>query len=191
MAKEIISLLVKGGAATAGPPLGPKLGPLGINTKKVVEEINKKTEQLKGIDVPVKVIVDTETKEYQIEIGTPPTSALLLKEANIEKGSGSAGNVTVGALKMQQIIKIALAKENALGGKSLKAKVKEVLGTCTSLGIEIEGKSPKEVIKEIDKGVYDNLINKKLTSLTKEEMSELQKRQQELKAMIAQKVEKK
>ena len=52
---EVVEVLVPGGKATAGPPLGPSLGPLGINVKAVVDEINKKTASFNGMQVPVKI----------------------------------------------------------------------------------------------------------------------------------------
>ena len=66
MATQTIEQLVEGGKATAAPPLGPALGPLGVNIGQVVAEINKKTESFKGMQVPVKVIVDGDTKEFSI-----------------------------------------------------------------------------------------------------------------------------
>ena len=59
-----INIIIEGGKATAGPPLGPALGPLGINAGKVVEEINEKTKGFSGVKIPVKVIVDPKTKEF-------------------------------------------------------------------------------------------------------------------------------
>ena len=82
-----------GGKASPGPPIGPALGPLGINIKAVVDDINAKTASYNGMQVPVKVIVD-DKKNVTLEIGIPPASALVLIEAGIEKGSsGEEGTV--------------------------------------------------------------------------------------------------
>ncbi len=67
--------MIEGGKATSGPPFGPALGPLGVNIAKIIAEINTKTEGYAGIKIPVKIIVDPTTKNYRIEIGSPPTSA--------------------------------------------------------------------------------------------------------------------
>ena len=83
--KQTISSLVTGGEASAGPPLGPALGPLGVNIMEVIAKINEKTSDFKGMKVPVTVSVDTDTKEWDIEVGIPSASALILKEANITK----------------------------------------------------------------------------------------------------------
>jgi len=153
---ETIEVLVEGGKANAGPPLGPALGPLGVNVMQVVNAINEKTKHFDGMKVPVKVIVDPKTKSFEIEVGTPPVTALILKELGIEKGSGNPREEKVGNLSMDQVIKIAKMKYGDLLGKDLKSKVKEVIGSCVSIGVNVEGKSPKEVQKEIDEGKYDS-----------------------------------
>ncbi|MCD6411310.1 MAG: 50S ribosomal protein L11 [Thermoplasmata archaeon] len=153
---ETIEVLVEGGKATAGPPIGPALGPLGINVMQVVKTINEKTKNFEGMKVPVKITVDPKTKQFEIKVGTPPASALILKELGAEKGSSSPRTEKIGNLTMDQVIKIAKMKYDDLLGKDLKKKVKEIVGSCVSIGVTIEGKSPKEVIKEIDEGVYDS-----------------------------------
>src|SRR5947199_10093301 len=85
--KKVISALVAGGEATAGPPLGPALGPLGGNVLAIVNEINKATADFKGMRVPVKVEVDKETKQYTVNVGTPTTAPPTAKETGIAKGS--------------------------------------------------------------------------------------------------------
>ena len=151
--KQSVNIMVEGGAATAGPPLGPALGPMGVNTGKVVEEINKATESFRGMKIPVEVIVDPATKEFEIIIGTPPTSALLLKVAGVEKGSGDCNPVA--DLSMDQIIEVAKAKESKLLANDTKAGAKEVIGACQSLKLTIEGMTPKEAQVAIAEGEFD------------------------------------
>lgn len=153
---ETIKALVEGGKASAGPPLGPALGPLGVNIMQIINTINEKTKQFDGMKVPVKVIIDPKTKEYEIEVGTPPATSLILKELGLEKGSGSAGTHKIGDLTVDQAIKVAKMKYDNLLGKELKQKTKEVIGTCVSIGITVEGKKPQEVQKAIDEGEFDS-----------------------------------
>jgi large subunit ribosomal protein L11 len=153
---EKIKALVEGGKASAGPPLGPALGPLGVNIMDIINTINDKTKQFDGMKVPVKVIVDPKTKKFEIEVGTPPASSLIFKELGLEKGSGSAGSHKIGNLTVDQAIKIAKMKQDNLLGKELKYKTKEVIGTCVSIGVTVEGKKPQEVQKAIDEGEYDS-----------------------------------
>jgi len=160
-AKKVVEALVAGGQATAGPPLGPALGPLGVNVLAIVNRINEVTKDYAGMKVPVKVIVDTETKEFEVTVGTPTTSALIVSELKIEKGSGSPKAQKVGNLSMEQVVRIANVKQAELLAPNLKAAVKEVLGSCVSMGVTVEGKDPKEVQKEIDEGKHDAALEKK------------------------------
>jgi len=160
-AKKIVEALVAGGQATAGPPLGPALGPLGVNVLAIVNKINEVTKDYAGMKVPVKVIVDTETKEFEVTVGTPTASALIVSELKIEKGSGSPKAQKVGDLSMEQVVRIAKLKQAELLSTNTKAAVKEILGTCVSMGVTVEGKDPREVQKEIDEGNHDASLEKK------------------------------
>ncbi|MBI4362598.1 MAG: 50S ribosomal protein L11 [Euryarchaeota archaeon] len=149
-----VRILVPGGRATPGPPLGPTLGPLGINIKQVVDAINQKTGAFDGMSVPV-VLTVADDKSFSLEVGTPPASALILKALGLEKGSKEAGKNMVGNLTISQAVEIARRKESTMLSRSLKAAVKQVVGTCVSMGVTVEGKSPKEVQAEIDQGLHD------------------------------------
>ncbi len=149
MAEMTINGLIEGGKATSGPPFGPALGPLGVNINGIVAEINEKTKDFSGMKIPVKVIVDTSTKKFRVEVGSPSTSALILKELGIPSGAKGKEDV-VGNITMEQVKKIAKAKENGMYGNDLAAKVKQVLGTCKSMNITCEGISAKEAIAKIN-----------------------------------------
>lgn len=156
--KRVVELVVSGGQATAGPPIGPALGPLGLNVMAVVNKINELTKEYAGMKVPVRVTVDPETKTFEVFVGIPTTSALIVKEAEIQKGSGKPNVERVGNLSMQQVVKIAQIKRKELLAKNLRSAVKEIIGSCVSMGVMIDGKNPKDVLKEIDEGKYDNLF---------------------------------
>lgn len=150
-----VEVLVDGGKATPGPPLGPVLGPLGVNIVEIVKAINERTKTFEGMKVPVTLLIDPRTKAFSIEVGTPPTSALIQKELGIEKGSGDAGKTKVGNLTLAQAIRIANMKTDAMQGRTLKARVLEVVGTCVSMGVTVDGKAAKDVSKDIRAGRYD------------------------------------
>jgi len=152
---NVVEVLVPGGKASAGPPLGPALGPLGVNVAEVVAKINEVTRDLGGMQVPVKVVVRSRT-DYEIEVGTPPTSALILKEAGLEKGAKDKTNV--GDLKMDKIIKIASIKKKNLLSTSLKKSVLEIIGTCGSMGITVEGMPYKQTQLAVREGKFDDLL---------------------------------
>lgn len=186
MAKESVDVLIEGGKATAAPPLGPALGPLGVNIGQVVADINKKTESFKGMQVPVKVTVDSDTKEYDITIGTPPASALIKKEAGVDKGASNPLLEKVADLSIEQIIKIAKMKEDNLLGKNLKQKVKEIIGTCQAMGILVEGMPAPEAIVAVNADKFKSEIDSEKTEMSDEEKKALEEEkkrlQEELKA---------
>ncbi len=162
LAKITIQALVEGGKASPAPPLGPSLAPTGVNIGQVIAAINEKTKDFAGMNVPVKVVVDKAARSFEIEVGTPPTSALIKKELGlkepVKEEAGVKGKKTIGNLTIAQCVKVARGKQSASLARSLKAGVKEVVGTCLSLGVTVEGKNPKAVTKEISDGVYDSQL---------------------------------
>ena len=156
--KKSISALVSGGEASAGPPLGPSLGPMGLNVLQVVNTINEKTRDFPGMKVPVKVEVDTETKQFTVEVGIPPTAALIAKEGGISKGSGTSGTDYVGDLSMDKVVKIAKMKLDNSYAIDIKGVVKEVIGSCLRMGVKVDVKLHKDLFSEMSKGNYDDKL---------------------------------
>ena len=156
--KKQVEALLSGGEATAGPPLGPALGPLGVNVLQIVNRINELTDAYAGMKVPVRVIVDIDTKDFEVEIGTPTTSALIVKELGIEKGSGNPKTEKAGNLTVEQVAKIAKMKLPGSYALSDNSAAKEVLGSCVSMGITVDGRDPREIQKEISDGKWDKLF---------------------------------
>lgn len=156
--KKIVSVLVMGGEATAGAPLGPQLGPLGVNVLAIVNEINKITGDFKGMRVPVKIEVDPETKAFSVSVGTPTTSALVVKEAGVPKGSGKPNTELVGNIAFDKVLSIAKVKMGDSYAKSIKSSVKEVVGSCVSMGIKVEDTDPRQFMKDIESGKWDSQV---------------------------------
>jgi large subunit ribosomal protein L11 len=172
--KEVIEMLIEGGKATPGPTTAVKLSTYKLNIGEVFKQINEKTKEYEGIQVPVKIVIDKKSREYSIEVGIPPVSSLIKKELGIVKKekketgtqTGTAAPATsekkeiptIGNLTMEQCVKIAKMKMKDMLVKDLKSAVKSVLGTAVSMPVTVEGKKPKEVLKEIDEGKYDNLF---------------------------------
>jgi len=150
--KKEIEALVSGGQATAGPPLGPALGPLGVNVLQVVNRINELTKPYSGMKVSVRITVDVETKEFEVSIGTPTAAALIVKELGVEKGSGNPKAEKVGDLSLEAVRRIAEMKMADSYAKDLKGAMKEVLGTCLSMGVTVGGRDPREVQRELEEG---------------------------------------
>ena len=151
---DTVEVMVDGGKATAGPPLGPALGPKGVITGQVVAKINEKTKAFTGMKVPVKVIINDD-KTFDIKVGTPPMSALFKSELGVACGAHNAKYEKVGNLTLDQAKKLAEMKQDDLLGADVKARVLEVAGNCVSVGVTIDGKDPREFTKAVKAGEYD------------------------------------
>ncbi len=168
-----IKILAEGGKMSPGPALSQKLGPAGINMGKVISEVNEATKDFKGLKVPVVLDVDPKTKEFSVQVFSPPASELLKKEFKLEKASGIQKKLNVGNASIEQIISVAKQKMPNMLAKDLKAAVKSVIGTCTSMGILVESKPASVVGTEIDKGKYDKEINEGVTETPEEKRKQL------------------
>ncbi|MBT3690708.1 50S ribosomal protein L11 [Candidatus Woesearchaeota archaeon] len=173
MSKEIVDVIIEGGKASAGAAMGKAFGPLGVNLQAILEEINEKTKDFKGMKVPVKVMVETEDKSFEIEVGSPSVSELIKTEINLKKGSGDQANAKVGNLAIEQIIKIARMKKDSMLANNLKSAVKMVIGSCQSLGLLVESKEAKETSQDVFEGKYDKEINEEMTEVSSEKLERL------------------
>ncbi|NPA22172.1 MAG: 50S ribosomal protein L11 [Candidatus Micrarchaeota archaeon] len=149
--KKEIKAIVEGGAAKPMPPLGPALSAAKLNVGEVIKKINEATASFKGLKVPV--VIRYEGQEFEIEVGVPPTAELIKKEAGIEKGSGAPGSEVAGDISLEKVIEIAKSTFGKSEAKSLKARVKEVLGTCVSMGVTVDGKDPREIDVDALEGI--------------------------------------
>jgi large subunit ribosomal protein L11 len=153
-----IKVMVNGGKANAGPPLGPSLAPTGVNIGEVVAKINEVTMSFDGMSVPVTITINGD-KSYDVKVGSPPTSALIKKEAGVAKGTGNPKTDMVGNLTIEQVLKLVDQKYDSLNSTDKKNAAKEIMGTCNSMGITIEGKRAVETIVEVNAGKFDDKFN--------------------------------
>jgi large subunit ribosomal protein L11 len=158
-----IEVLVPGGQANPGPPLGPELGPTPVDVQAVVNEINEQTEAFDGTEVPVTVEYEDDGS-FSIDVGVPPTAALIKDELGFETGSGEPQEDFVADMSVEQLKKVAEQKLPDLLAYDAKGAAKEVAGTCTSLGVTIEGENPREFKKRIDAGEYDDVFASEATA---------------------------
>jgi large subunit ribosomal protein L11 len=159
--KVTVKALVTGGSASGGPPIGPAVGPTGINIKDVVDAVNEKTKVFEGLSVPVRIECDPATKEFEIFVETPSTSSLIMKELGAVKGAMDTEE-SIGDLTLEQVKNVVEAKKDMFLEKTFKAAVKSVLGTALSVGATVEGESPKTIQKRIDNGEYDDQLQEDL-----------------------------
>lgn len=184
MAEIKVDVLIEGGKASAAPPLGPALGPTGVNIGQVVGDINTKTADFKGMKVPVTVTVDTESKTYEISIGTPPAAQLIKQEAGVKTAAANPITDKVANLMLEQVMKIASMKQDSLLGSDVKARCREIIGTCQSMGILIEGKEAQVMLKEIANGDHDAKLMSGKTELTAEEKAKLEEEKAKMAAKL-------
>jgi large subunit ribosomal protein L11 len=162
-----IKALVEGGKATPAPPLGPSLAPTKVNIGQVIAKINEKTKDFAGMQVPVTIKIDPSTKEFEISVGSPSVAALIKKELNVQILAKAPFKVFEKdgvkeefkeSLKFEQVVKIAKMKQDDLKTEDLKKAVKQVVSSCVSSGVYVEGKTPKAILKEINEGKWNEKI---------------------------------
>jgi len=169
-----VKILVEGGNMKPGPVLSQKLGPVGINISQVIQKVNDSTKDFKGIKVPVELEVNTTTKEFEVNVFSPPVSELLKKELGLEKGSGEHDKLKVANASIEQIISVAKTKLPTMLCKDLKSAVKTIVGSCVSLGVLVENRLAKEVEGDIEVGKYDREIKEEKTETSPEKKAKLE-----------------
>ena len=189
MPRETIDLMIEGGQAKAGAAIAQPLAGKQMNIQEIITRINEKTASFKGMKVPVKLNIE-EDKTYTISIGTPPISELIKKEIGIENVSGTPNKNKDGNLAIEQVIKLAMMKQDSLLFNDFKSAVKIVAGSCNSLGVLIEGKSSVEINQEIDSGKYSSLINNQVTQVSPEKLKTLAQQLKETQERIKKEIEK-
>ena len=144
MSMKKLKFLIPAGKATPGPPLGTVLGPLGVPTPQIVAKMNEVSKAYDGMKVPVILKVDLGTKKFEVELGPLPTAGLIKRKIGLEKGT--ADGSVVSDITMEQVKEVAKEKMEFMNAPDEKAAVKEVLGTCKSIGLTIDGKDVMEVL---------------------------------------------
>jgi large subunit ribosomal protein L11 len=135
--KAIIKLNIEAGKANPAPPVGPALGQHGVNIMAFCKEYNERTKAMAGQVIPAEVTV-FEDRSFTFITKMPPTSALLKKAANIEKGSGTAGKAQVATISSAKVREIATLKAKDMNSYDLEGAIKTVAGTARSMGITVE-----------------------------------------------------
>jgi large subunit ribosomal protein L11 len=142
MAKKIvgyIKLQVPAGKANPSPPIGPALGPRGLNIMEFCKAFNAKTQGMEpGLPIPV-VITAFADKSFTFVMKTPPATVLIKKAIKLDKGSAKPNLDKVGTITRAQLEEIAKAKEPDLTAANMDAAVRTIAGTARSMGINVEG----------------------------------------------------
>lgn len=132
-----IKLQIPAGVANPSPPVGPALGQHGLNIMQFCKEFNARTQDQKGMIIPV-VITAYADRSFTFITKTPPAAVLLMKAAKIDKGSGEPNRNKVGKISIEQVEEIAKLKLPDLTAKNLDSAKRSIIGTARSMGIEIK-----------------------------------------------------
>ncbi|HDH91470.1 MAG TPA: 50S ribosomal protein L11 [Candidatus Aenigmarchaeota archaeon] len=154
MVKQLTILIQKG--KFDRKVLEEKLKDTKVNLEEISKKLNEIANELKDVEVTVKIFV--ENSSFYFEIKTPPVAELVKEELNLEKIKLSEGEEKVGDVSMKTIVKIARIKKYETLSKDPKKRIKEVIGSLVSIPITIEGKNPKEMLKEVDEGKWDEFV---------------------------------
>ena len=139
MAKKVsgyINLTIMGGAANPSPPVGPALGQHGVNIMDFCKAFNAKTEDSKGIPIPV-IITVYEDRSFDFITKTPPASYFLKKAAKLKSGSGAPGREVAGQVRKSQVKEIAEAKMEDLNANDIENAMRIIEGSARSMGLEV------------------------------------------------------
>lgn len=140
MAKKVIGFIklqIPAGGANPAPPVGPALGQKGVNIMEFCKQFNAKTQSEAGMIIPVVITVYSD-KSFTFITKTPPAAVLLLKEANLKKGSGEPNRNKVGTVTSEQVSKIAALKRPDLNAVDSRGAEEMIRGTARSMGIVIQ-----------------------------------------------------
>lgn len=140
MAKKVVSLVklqIPAGKATPAPPVGPALGPTGINIMSFCKEFNEKTAAQAGLIIPVELSV-YQDRSFSFVLKTPPASVLLKKAAGLDKASGEPNKNKVGKVTKKDLQEIAEIKKTDLNADTIESAMKMIEGTARSMGITVE-----------------------------------------------------
>ena len=139
MAKKItgyVKLQIPAGAANPAPPVGPALGQKGVNIMEFCKQFNARTQDQKGMIIPIVLTVYAD-KSFTFITKTPPTAILIKKAIGLESGSGEPNRKKVGKIKKSQVKEIAQKKMSDLNTIDLEAAMRMVEGTARSMGVDV------------------------------------------------------
>ena len=135
---HVVKLQIQAGKANPAPPVGPALGPTGINIMQFCKAFNEQTAKDAGMVFPVVLTVYAD-KTFDFVLKTPPAAVLLKQAAKIDKASGKPHKEKVGKVTLAQVEEIAKIKMKDLNASSLETAVSIIKGTARSMGIEVVG----------------------------------------------------
>ena len=133
---HVVKLQIQAGKANPAPPIGPALGPYGINIMQFCKEFNDKTASQPGMIIPAVITIYAD-KSFTFITKTPPTAVLLKKEAGLATASAKPNRDKVATISNETVRKIAELKMQDLNAASIESAMSMVRGTARSMGIVV------------------------------------------------------
>ena len=134
----IVKIQIPAGKATPAPPVGPALGPHGIQIMDFVKQYNAATESQVGTIIPVEISI-CEDRTFTFILKTPPTPVLLRQKAGLEKAAKNPGKEVCGSVTEKDIEEVAKIKMPDLNANDMEAAKLQVRGTARSMGLTVVG----------------------------------------------------
>ena len=141
MAKKVmavVKLQCPAGQANPSPPVGPALGQHGGNIGEFVSKFNERTREHQGTTIPVELTVFAD-RTFDFVLKSPPAAVLIRKAVGLAKGAQTPSRETVGTITREQLEQIAKMKVEDLNAADLEGAVRQIMGTCRSMGVQVEG----------------------------------------------------
>jgi large subunit ribosomal protein L11 len=135
--RAFVKLQIPAGKATPAPPVGPALGPHGINIMAFCKEYNARTSSQAGSIIPVELTIFADGS-FSFITKTPPVADLLRKAVGVDKGSAEPNRIKVGKITRQQLREIAEIKMKDLNAIDIEGAESQIIGTARSMGIDVE-----------------------------------------------------
>jgi len=134
--KAKVKLQITAGQATPAPPVGPALGQHGAPIGEFVQQFNERTRELMGTIVPVEISIYTD-RTFDFVVKSPPAAVLVRQKVGLAKGASTPGREQVGTIRRADLEEIAKTKMNDLNAFDLDAAVRQIEGTCRSMGVKV------------------------------------------------------
>ncbi|ACB40578.1 50S ribosomal protein L11 [Pyrobaculum neutrophilum] len=160
MSKRVVAVPLQGGKVAPNPQFQDSLKQMGLDPNAVLQRVQEEVKKYGKYPIQKVEVEVVPPAKYDVKVHLPPIGDLFLKLFGKDTGAHDARNEVIGDLTFEQLVEIAVLKRDELKSRSLKAAVKQLLSTCKAMGITVGGKPAGEVLKEVDAGKYDEIINK-------------------------------
>ncbi|AET32871.1 50S ribosomal protein L11 [Pyrobaculum ferrireducens] len=160
MSKRVIAVPLQGGKVAVNPQFQDALKQAGLDPNAVVQRVQEELKKVGKYPVQKVEVEVSSPARYEVKVSLPPIGDLFLKLFGKDTGAHDPRSEVIGDISFEQLVEIALLKKDELKSKSLKSAVKQLLSTCKAMGVSVDGRRADEVMKDVEGGKYDEILNK-------------------------------